>query len=178
MQKYRTIHCIFAVAVALGVTIASASAQTGPDRRGPGPGWGPGMMMGPGMMQGPGMWGPSGYGGLCNPRMAGLAEWRIEQIERAVKLDDSQHKLLEHLRAASTKAAEMIATGCPSEIPATVPGRLAFMETRMETMLQAVKLVRPAFDALYNTLSDEQKARVNAVGPRNWGWSRWRQSGN
>jgi hypothetical protein len=32
-------------------------------------------------------------------------------------------------------------------------------------MLQAVRTVRPALDAFYQTLSDEQKARFNAMSP-------------
>jgi hypothetical protein len=177
MLSLRRFHYFFAVAIALLVAIAPASAQTSSDRRGIGPGWGPGMMMGPGMMRGPGMWGQSGFGELCSPRMAGFAEWRIEQIERAVKPNESQRKLLEDLRAASTKAAETITAACPRDIPPTAPARLALMEGRMEAMLQAVKTVRPAFDAFYGALSDAQKARLDATGPRRWGWSRWRQSG-
>jgi hypothetical protein len=48
------------------------------------------------------------------------------------------------------------------------------METRMEAMLQAVKTVRPAFDAFYGTLDSDQKARLDSSGPRRWGWERWR----
>jgi hypothetical protein len=44
----------------------------------------------------------------------------------------------------------------------------------METMLAAVKTVRPAFDAFYASLDAAQKTRLDSVGPRNWGWERWR----
>ena len=177
MISLKTSNLLCAVAATLLIAVAPASAQPNPDRRDFGPGWGPGKMMGPGMMRGPGMWNSSGFGGMCNPRMAGFAEWRVEQIERAVKPNDAQKKALEDLRAASTKAAETITAACPRDIPATAPARLAFMEARMEAMLQAVKTVRPAFDAFYGALSDEQKARLDATGPRRWGWSRWRQGG-
>ena len=39
------------------------------------------------------------------------------------------------------------------------------MESRLEVMLAAVKIVRPALDGFYQSLSDEQKARFNAVAP-------------
>jgi hypothetical protein len=42
-------------------------------------------------------------------------------------------------------------------------------------MLTAIKTVRPAFDAFYATLDDAQKARVDARGPRRWGWGSWRR---
>jgi hypothetical protein len=48
------------------------------------------------------------------------------------------------------------------------------MEKRLDAMLVAIKIVRPAFDAFYATLNDEQKARINTGGPRRWGWHGWR----
>jgi hypothetical protein len=52
-------------------------------------------------------------------------------------------------------------------------GRMEATEKRLKAMLQAVKSVRPAFDAFYATLSDEQKASLNAGTARNRFW-RWR----
>jgi len=45
----------------------------------------------------------------------------------------------------------------------------------MEAMLQAIKTVRPAMDAFYETLTDEQKARLNnGRYHRRWHWhDRW-----
>jgi len=130
--------------------------------------WGPGMMMGPGMM-GPGMMGL----GMCSPQAAGLAEWRIEVLERAVRPTDAQRGALNDLKAASEKAAEKIAAACPRDLPETAPARLEAMERRLEGMLDAVKIVRPAFDAFYATLDDTQKAAANRIGPRHWGWRWW-----
>ena len=130
-------------------------------------------MMGPGMMHGPGMWG-RGSRRMCNPGFAGLAEWRIDQIERAMKLTETQQAALKELRAASGKAAEGLAAACPTDWPSTSAERLARTETRMEAMLQAVKTVRPAFDAFYGSLDNDQKARLDAAGPRRWGWQGWR----
>ena len=150
---------------------------TPPADRGPGygpgggRGWGPGMMMGPGMMGGRGM---GGFAGMCNPRGAGLAEWRMERIERLINPNEAQRAKLSDLRAASAKAAESIAAACPREFPASASARMELMEKRLEAMLAAVKTVRPAFDAFYATLNDEQKARINTGGPRGWGWHRWR----
>jgi hypothetical protein len=125
------------------------------------------------MTRGPAMWG-SGYGGMCSPRFAGLAEWRIDEIERAVKPTGPQEAALKELRATSTKAADSLVAACPADWPKTARERLALMEKRMETMLAAIKTVRPAFDAFYTSLDDTQKTRLDAVGPRRWGWQRWR----
>lgn len=164
----------FALSVALligGLVTGGAFAQPAGPGAGPGagagPGWGRGMMMGPGMMSG-------GMRGMCSPRGAGLAEWRMERIERIIQPTEAQRSALNALRDASTKAAETITAACPRELPASAPARLELMEKRMEAMLAAVKTVRPAFDAFYATLTEEQKARINKAGPHRWGWQGWR----
>jgi hypothetical protein len=184
-RKFLSLGAAFAVVVLALPAFAQQSSDT-PAARGYGPGYGPGMMaqgrgygpgmMGEGWMMGPGMMG-RGFGDMmCDPRSTGFAEWRIDRIERAVKLDDAQKKALDELRAASGKAAEAMAAACPREIPASSAERLALMEKRMEAMLQSVKTVRPAFEAFYNSLTAEQKASVDRAGPRRWGWHRWRWS--
>lgn len=178
---------LFAAALACAAALVASPVQAQPAGpggpppaagQGPGPGygWGPGMMMGPGMMGWGGRGG--GMGMLCDPRGAGLAEWRMDRIERLVQPTEAQKAALNDLRTASTKAAEQIAAACPREFPASATARLELMETRMETMLAAIKTVRPAFDAFYATLSDEQKARLDRGGPRQWGWRHWRGGSN
>ena len=126
------------------------------------------------MMMGPGMMGMGGFGFSCNPRAAGLAEWRASRIEQAVKPNDAQRARLDDLRKASAKAAETITAACAGDLPKSAPERLALMEKRLDAMQQAVRTVRPAFEAFYASLDDAQKARVDAAGPRRWGWSNWR----
>lgn len=150
----------FAVAVSL---VASPVAAQPADK------WGPGMMMGPGMMG----WRNMGRY-ICDPRAAGLAEWRLNRIERAVQPTDSQRPALDQLRVASKKAAETISGACPRELPVQPVARLEAMEKRLEAMLLAVKTVRPAFESFYSSLTDEQKARLSEVSPRRWGWRWWR----
>ena len=48
----------------------------------------------------------------------------------------------------------------------TPPGRLAAMEQRLAAMLQGLDIVQPALAKFYNSLSDEQKAQINRIGPR------------
>jgi hypothetical protein len=129
--------------------------------------------MGPGMMGAGGMWG----GGMCNPRAAGLAEWRAERIDRLVRPTDAQRPKLDELRKASARAAEIISAACPTDIPQSPVARLELMEKRMNAMLEALKVVRPAFAEFYNALDADQQSRLNAAGPRRWGWQGqgWRQ---
>lgn len=184
----KTLSISAAAIVVAGLILAApvVAQQSGPGAGNPptaggpdyGPGYGPrGYGWGPGMMMGPGMMGWGGMGAMCNPRAAGLAEWRMERIERLINPTEAQRAALNGLRAASTKAAETIAAACPREFPASAPARLETMEKRLEAMLAAIKTVRPAFDAFYATLNDEQKARINSSGPRGWGWHGWRWRG-
>jgi hypothetical protein len=158
------------VSAALVVGSLSAPAVAQP---GPGPGFmGPGMMSGPGMM-GPGMMGRRGYGAMCNPGSSGFAEWRADRIAELVKLTDAQRGKFDEFKAASIKSAEVMRNACQAEVPETIVGRTEAMEKRMDTMLQAIRTMRPALEAFYATLSDEQKARLDS----NYGrgrFGRWR----
>lgn len=173
-MKRLTIVAIVAAALIIGAPVIAQQIGAGDppiERNAGGPrsyGWGPGMMMGPGMMA----W--SGGGMLCDPRAAGLAEWRIDRIERLISPNEAQRAALDNLRAASVKAAETVLADCPPELPVSATGRLETIEKRLNAMLTAVRLVRPAFDAFYATLDDEQKARINSGGSSRWGWHGWR----
>ena len=67
----------------------------------------------------------------------------------------------------NAKAIDILKTGCPTDLSSTPTGRLAAMESRLQVMLQAVQTVRPPLDRFYQSLTDEQKARFDAVSPRN-----------
>jgi hypothetical protein len=162
-------RCRSAVFPVLSVVALAAFIAAPPIAAQPaGSAWGPGAMMGPGMMN----WRIMGRA-ICDPHADGLAEWRFETIERAIRPTEAQRLALAELKTASAKAAEIVATACPRELPQSSPARLEVMEKRLDAMLQAVKTVRPAFDALYTSLNDEQKARLDSAGPRRWGWRRW-----
>ncbi len=170
---------VIGTALLAATGVASAQSATAPSEadkpgapavQGPGPASGgtagPGFMMGPGMMRGAGMW----RGRFCDPRVAGMAEWRIDEIEHVVRPTGAQRTALGDLRTASVKARDALKSACPIEIPNTSAQRMAFMEKRMEAMLEAIKIVRPAFETFYAAMSEEQKARLDAVGPHRWGW--------
>ncbi len=162
MAKKHLIAVVVGIAIlAAGIFAWSRSAASQPYGPGMmGGGWGPGFMMGPGMMGG------RGYGRMCGPGAAGFAQWRIERLETLIKPSDEQKAKLDELKTASAKAAEIVGKACPADYPETIPARMQLMETRMESMLQAIKLVRPAMDAFYGSLTDEQKRKVdNNSGP-------------
>jgi LTXXQ motif family protein len=102
---------------------------------------------------------------VCSDDATQLADWPIERISEVVQPTDAQRPALEELRAASAKGIDMLKAGCPKDLPSIPTGRLAAMESRLQVMLAAVQTVRPALERFYQSLSDEQKARFNAIAP-------------
>jgi hypothetical protein len=102
---------------------------------------------------------------VCSDDAAQLTNLPLESISEVVQPTDAQRPALDELRAASAKAIDMLKAGCPKDLPTTPTGRLAAMETRLQVMLAAVQTVRPALERFYQSLSDEQKARFNAITP-------------
>jgi Spy/CpxP family protein refolding chaperone len=151
------IACAAIAGFALAILLGTAAAQ--PYGRGPGM-MGPGMM-GPGMMMGPGI-GPGAFGRMCGPGGVGFVEWRTDRLAEVLKLTDAQRPRFDEFKAASAKAAETMRTACPAQFPATTAARMELMEQRAEAMLAAIKTVRPAFDAFYAALTDEQKKQLDA----------------
>ena len=157
--KFRIV-VITSAALGLAALLATATAQP----------YGPGSaMMGRGMM-GSWMMGGRGAGGMCNPATAGFAGWRADRVAELIKPTDAQRPKFEEFKAASIKSAEAMHDACQADVPETIIGRTEAMEKRMDAMLQAIRTVRPALEALYATLSDEQKARLDANSHRGRFW--------
>ncbi len=57
----------------------------------------------------------------------------------------------------------MILATCPAHPPLTPPGRLDAVRDRLQAMLRAIDVVRPALQSFYASLSDDQKARFDAL---------------
>ena len=57
-----------------------------------------------------------------------------------------------------------IVTSCPNTIPQTPVGRLDVMQQRLEALIAAANVVRPALEEFYTALNDEQKAKFNRLG--------------
>jgi hypothetical protein len=102
---------------------------------------------------------------LCGDPDKGVTAWPIAEITRAVQPTPEQRALLDELKAAAAKAADVFKESCADSYAMTPPGRLRAMTNRVSATLEAVRIVRPALEQFYNSLNDEQKARFNALGP-------------
>jgi hypothetical protein len=103
---------------------------------------------------------------MCGSDARDVATWPTDQIRDLVQPTADQRAALDDLANASVKASQIIKQACPSEVALTPVGRLDAMGQRVHAMLQAIDVVRPPLAKFYDSLSDEQKARFNAVSAR------------
>jgi hypothetical protein len=101
---------------------------------------------------------------LCTERSPGITDSPIELIAQTVRPTDAQRASFDELKVASAKASDGLKGNCPAYQTLTPTARVEAMEKRLEAMLEAAKTVQPALANFYNGLSDEQKARFNALG--------------
>lgn len=102
----------------------------------------------------------------CDVSQPGVTDWPSTAIDQAVNPTESQRKELEALQSATAKASDMLKSSCQPVDANTPPARLAAVGKRLDTMLQAIKTVRAPLDSFYGSLTDEQKASFDAIGPK------------
>jgi hypothetical protein len=100
---------------------------------------------------------------MCGNDSRAVAGMPVDQIADAVQPTEAQRAALADLGNTSMTAAQAIRAACPAQANLTAPGRLAAMQQRIEAMVTAVGTIRPKLEAFYGQLSDEQKARFNAL---------------
>jgi hypothetical protein len=100
---------------------------------------------------------------VCGAQAPTLTNWPIEQIVQAVQPNEAQQSALNDLKDATGKAVTALQSACPEDLPSTPTGRLEAMQKRTATMLLALSIVQSPMQRFYESLSDEQKARFNAV---------------
>jgi LTXXQ motif family protein len=100
---------------------------------------------------------------LCSERTGQFTALPTEEIQQAVQPNEQQSAALGALKAASTRAADLLNGTCPSQTPSTSIARLDAMGKRLDATAQAVEAVRPALQDFYASLNDEQKARFNTL---------------
>jgi hypothetical protein len=100
---------------------------------------------------------------ICSGEAKGVTDFAIQKIAQQVTLDQKQQDLLDDLKAATVKAVDIMQQACPTDLSSTPTGRLAAMRSRVDAMLRAVEVIRPALDRFYQSLNDEQRERFIAV---------------
>jgi hypothetical protein len=100
---------------------------------------------------------------MCGDDSREVAGWPIDRIEQSVSPTPEQRAALDEFANATIQAAQTIKDACPATVAFAPAGRLDAMQKRIEGMAHAVDIVVPPLDRFYNSLTDEQKARLNAA---------------
>ena len=90
--------------------------------------------------------------------------FRLRRSRTTVRPTGDQLSALDALSAAATKATDVVKASCPSAIPLTPAARLDAAQARLEAMVQAVNIVQGPLEKFYDSLTDEQKHRFDAMG--------------
>ena len=102
---------------------------------------------------------------LCGQQSGDATNLPIERIEQVVQPNGhAQQSAFDALKQASRDAAPRCRRPAP-QVPQTPVARLDAVKTRLQAMVDAMNTIEPKLQAFYASLSDEQKARFNTMGP-------------
>ena len=103
---------------------------------------------------------------LCSQQSGDVTDLPVQRIEQVVQPNGQQQReALDALKQVSRDAAQELQSSCSAQVPLTPVARLDAVKTRLKAMVDAMNAVRPKLQAFYASLSDEQKARFNTMGP-------------
>ena len=114
---------------------------------------------------------------LCGQQAGSATNLPIQRIEHVVQPTGQQQDAFNALKRASENAADQLQVSCPTQMPQTPTARLDAAKARLKSMLAATKTVRPKLVTFYDSLSDEQKARFDTMGPPQTASVQQQQSG-
>jgi hypothetical protein len=102
---------------------------------------------------------------LCNQQAGSFIDVPVQRIEDVLQPAPEQESAFDNLRKATQRAADQLESSCPTEVPQSPMARLDAIETQLKATRDAIKAVRPALENFYASLSDDQKAKFNVLGP-------------
>jgi LTXXQ motif family protein len=101
----------------------------------------------------------------CSQGAGSFIDLPAQRIEKVVQPTAQQQNAFDDLKKAVQKAGDQLQASCPTAVPKSPVARVDTVETRLTAMADAIKSVRPDLQNFYASLSDEQKARFNTIGP-------------
>ena len=101
----------------------------------------------------------------CSQQAGSFIDLPVQRIEQVVQPTAQQQSAFGDLKKAAQKASDTLQSSCPTAVPKSPVARLDTVGTRLSTMADAIKSVRPNLQTFYASLSDDQKARFNTMGP-------------
>ena len=101
----------------------------------------------------------------CSQQAGSFIDLPVQRIEQVVQPTAQQQSGLNDLKKAAQKAGDQLQSSCPTAVPKSPVARVDTIETRLTAMADGIKSVRPDLQNFYASLSDEQKAKFNTMGP-------------
>jgi hypothetical protein len=101
----------------------------------------------------------------CSQGAGSFIDLPVQRIEQVVQPTAQQQSAFNDLKSAAQKASDQLQSSCPTAVPKSPVARVDSVETRLTAMADAIKSVRPDLNSFYASLSDEQKAKFNTMGP-------------
>jgi hypothetical protein len=101
----------------------------------------------------------------CSQQAGNYIDLPAQRIEQVVQPTAQQQSAFDDLKKAAQKAGDQLQSSCPTAVPKSPVARVDTVETRLTAMADAIKSVRPDLQNFYASLSDEQKAKFNTIGP-------------
>ncbi len=102
---------------------------------------------------------------LCSQQVDTFIKLPARRVEQVVRPTAQQQSAFDDIKKTAQKAGDQLQSSCPTAVPKSPVARLDTIETRLSAMVDAIKAVRPNLKSFYASLSDEQKARLNMMGP-------------
>jgi hypothetical protein len=100
----------------------------------------------------------------CGSLAPGITDFPIARLRNIIEPTGAQLTALDDLGTAAAIANNTIKASCPTAVPLTPLARLDAAEARLESIIQAVDVVREPLERFYDLLSDEQKQRFESMG--------------
>jgi hypothetical protein len=101
----------------------------------------------------------------CSQGAGSFIDLPAQRIEQVVQPTAQQQSAFDDLKKAAQKAGDQLQASCPTAVPQSPVARVDTVEKRLTAMADAIKSVRPDLQNFYASLSDEQKAKFNTIGP-------------
>jgi LTXXQ motif family protein len=102
---------------------------------------------------------------LCSQQAGSFIKLPVQRIEEVVQPTAQQQSALDDLKSATQNAGDQLQSSCSTAIPKSPVARLDTVETRLNTVADAIRAIRPSLKNFYASLSDDQKAKFNMIGP-------------
>lgn len=101
---------------------------------------------------------------ICYMQSRGASEWPVAEIRERLRPTQAQEAGLKTLTDTAGGMAKFLISSCPKDPPAGALERIDAVLGRLDAMLYAISVVDAPLQGFYGSLSDEQKARFNALG--------------